>query len=55
MIWELLRNAFIHALMPSIDNQINLSSVNADDKKDERGLLKRIFGGKDKEEKKKKD
>jgi hypothetical protein len=58
MIWELLRNAFIQALMPSIDNQINLSSVTAVEEKDDRGLLKRIFGGKkdkdkDKEKKKK--
>lgn len=53
-IWEVLRNAFIQALMPSVDNQINISSV---DKKEEDhpNLLQRIFGkkkDKDKEEKK---
>ncbi|HKH62872.1 MAG TPA: DUF748 domain-containing protein [Flavitalea sp.] len=50
-IWELLRNAFIHALMPSIDHQINLRSIAEDEEKDDRGLLKRIFGKKDKDKK----
>ena len=52
-IWELLRNAFIQALMPSIDNQINLSSVGKDDS-DHKTLLQKVFGGgKDKKDKKK--
>lgn len=52
-IWELLRNAFIQALMPSIDNQINLSSVGKDDN-DHKTLLQKVFGGgKDKKDKKK--
>jgi hypothetical protein len=54
VIWELLRNAFIQALMPAIDHEINLSSVAADEGKDDRGLLKRIFGGKNDKEKDKK-
>jgi hypothetical protein len=49
-IWELLRNAFIHALMPSIDNQINISSLNTH-KDDHKGLFHKIFGGKDKDKK----
>ena len=51
-IWELLKNAFIHALMPSIDNEININSV--DTGKDEhKGLFHKIFGGKkDKDNKK---
>ncbi|MBC7829661.1 MAG: DUF748 domain-containing protein [Chitinophagaceae bacterium] len=55
MIWELLRNAFIQALMPSIDNQISLSSVATEKEKDDRGLLKRIFSGKKDKDKKDKD
>ncbi len=52
-IWELLRNAFIQALMPSIDNQINLSSVGKDDN-DHKTLLQKVFGGgKNKKDKKK--
>lgn len=43
-IWELLRNAFIQALMPSIDNQINLSSVGKD-VNDHKTLLQKVFGG----------
>jgi hypothetical protein len=53
-IWELLRNAFIQALMPAIDHEINLRSVAAEKDKDDRGLLKRIFGGKDDKDKEKK-
>lgn len=53
-IWELLKNAFIQALMPSIDNQISLSSVAVEGEKDQRGLLKRILGGKKEKDKKKK-
>ena len=54
-IWELLRNAFIQALMPSIDHQINLRSISEEEKKDDRGLLKRIFSGKKDNDKKGKD
>jgi len=51
-IWGILKNAFIRALIPSIDNQININSVGV--KEDEhKGLFHRIFGGKkDKDEKK---
>ena len=51
-IWELLRNAFIHALMPSIDNQININSVNTSTD-DHKTLLQKVFGGgKDKDKNK---
>jgi hypothetical protein len=41
---DLLRNAFIAALQPSIDNQINIASVNeAQSKEEEKGFLKKVF------------
>jgi hypothetical protein len=54
-IWELLRNAFIQALVPRIDNQISLRSVAEEKDKVDRGLLKRIFSGKKENGKKEKD
>ncbi len=54
-IWEVLRNAFIQALLPSVDNQINISSVDKDEGKDDRNLLQKIFGGGKKDDDKKKD
>lgn len=44
-IWTLLRNAFIQALIPSIDNQINLRSVEEEDKKNKRSFFQRLFKG----------
>ncbi|MCW3121195.1 MAG: hypothetical protein JWQ38_687 [Flavipsychrobacter sp.] len=54
-LWELLRNAFIQALMPSVDNEISIQTVeNADvDKPEKKGLLKRIFSSHKHEEDKK--
>jgi hypothetical protein len=50
-IWELLRNAFVQALTPSIDNEININSVkNA--KPDKRNFLQKIFFPEKKKEKK---
>jgi|SRR6185437_11338843 len=49
-VWELLRNAFIQALMPGIDNQINLNSVNKV-KPEKKSFLQKIFGGGNKEKK----
>ena len=47
IIGQLLRNAFIQALYPALENSINLHSV--DKKEDKQTLLERIFeGGKDK-------
>jgi len=48
-IFEVLRNAFIQALMPSVDNQININSVDQPEKKDDRNFIQRLFGKKDKD------
>lgn len=53
-VWEVLRNAFIQALIPSVDNQINLSSVDKEKEKDDRNLFQKIFSPGDKSEKPKK-
>lgn len=42
-VWEVLRNAFIQALMPSIDNEINLKSVDAVKPEEKRGFFQRLF------------
>jgi len=52
-VWELLRNAFIQALMPGIDNQIDLNSVNTV-KPEKKSFLQKIFGGGNKDKKGKK-
>ena len=55
-IWEVLRNAFVQALFPSVDNMISLNSVKAGVPQDKRNLLQRIFSSEKKktEDKKKK-
>jgi hypothetical protein len=51
-IYNVLENAFIQALQPSIDNEINIASV--DNKKDEKKtLLQKVFGKKDEPDAKK--
>lgn len=56
-ILQLLKNAFIEALMPSVDQQINIDSVDSDFKtkdmkeKEEKGFFKKIFGGEKKKDK----
>jgi hypothetical protein len=53
---DLLRNAFIAALQPSIDYQINLNSVDAQEEEDEKkGLLKKVFDNDDPSAEKKKE
>lgn len=52
-IFELLRNAFIRALVPSVDNQISLNSLKDVDKEDKRNLFQKIFHKKEKEQEKK--
>jgi len=49
-IWQLLKNAFIHALLPSIDNEISLQSVETlpTEPEKKQGFFKRLFGKKDK-------
>ncbi|PZF71274.1 DUF748 domain-containing protein [Taibaiella soli] len=54
-IFQLLRNAFIQALMPSIDNEINLQSVETKQPEDKRNFLQRLFGKKHKDKQKDKD
>jgi hypothetical protein len=57
-VWEtvvnVLENAFIRAIQPSIDNEINLASV--DSKKEEKkNFLEKIFGSKEEKEEKKEE
>jgi hypothetical protein len=52
-IANILGNAFIRALQPAIDNQINLASVNEVPEK--KNFLQKVFGKKDKTEKEEKN
>lgn len=52
-IATILQNAFVQAIQPSIDHEINLASVDGP-KEEKKGFLENIFDGKD-EKKKKKD
>lgn len=45
-VWEVLRNAFIQALIPRIDNEISLKSVVSAKEKDKKNLFQRIFNSK---------
>jgi hypothetical protein len=49
-----LRNAFVAALQPSIDHTINIGNVEAA-QPEKKTFLQKVFGKKDKDEKKKKD
>lgn len=49
-VMQILENAFINALQPSIDEQINLTTVDKE-QTEKKGLLEKVFGGK-KDEKK---
>ena len=42
-IWEVLRNAFVQALLPSVDNEININSVNSATPVDKRNEFQKIF------------
>lgn len=53
-ITSILQNAFIHALQPTIDNEININSVK-EDPKEKKTFLQKIFSGKDDKKDKKKD
>ena len=49
---DLLRNAFIHALTPAIDREINIVSPLIEEQKQEKvGFFKQVFGGKEKKSK----
>lgn len=52
-IMSILRNAFIQALYPSIDNQINLSSVKKVKPDEKKSFLQKIFGSGKKDDEKK--
>ncbi len=45
-IWQVLRNAFIQALLPSVDNEIDLKSVNTQKPEEKKNLFQRIFKSK---------
>ena len=53
-IFEVLRNAFIQALLPSIDHEININSVGKKQPEDKRNFLQKIFSPAPKNEVKKK-
>ncbi len=57
-LWEaiiqILQNAFIRALQPSIDQQINLATIDKQ-QQEKKGVLEKIFGGKEKKEETKKE
>lgn len=42
-IVEVLRNAFIQAIYPSIDNEIGIQSVNKVDSEEKKGIFKKLF------------
>jgi hypothetical protein len=42
-LWEVLRNAFIQALVPKIDYEINMNSVKTVKPEDKRNFLQKIF------------
>lgn len=49
-IWQVLRNAFIEALMPSVDNEINIQSVTTvEEEPEKKGFFRRRFSSKKKE------
>ncbi|MBI3882720.1 MAG: DUF748 domain-containing protein, partial [Sphingobacteriales bacterium] len=47
-VWELLRNAFIQALMPSVDNQINIGSVETAEPEKKKNFFQKLFSPKKK-------
>lgn len=52
-ITNILQNAFIHAIQPSIDNEISIASVK-EDKKEKKTFFQKIFSKDDKDKKEKK-
>lgn len=53
-VFELLRNAFIRALVPSVDNQISLNSLRDVEKEDNRNFIQKLFNKKEKDKEKEK-
>lgn len=54
-IVEIAQNAFVQALQPRIDQEINIATVDAQPKEEKKTFLQKIFGKKDKGEKKKEE
>lgn len=50
-IWQVLKNAFIKALMPAVDQQININSVDEEVTED-KNFFQKVFGGGKKKAKK---
>jgi len=42
-IWEVLRNAFVQALLPEVDNTITINSVNTATPVNKRNVSQKIF------------
>lgn len=53
-VFDLLRNAFIQALQPSIDYEINIRSVYSPPEKEKKGFFNKVFGKNNSGEEKKK-
>jgi hypothetical protein len=53
-VWEVLKNAFIEALLPSVDNEINIGSP-SEVSEEKKGFFERLFSGKDKKDKDEKE
>lgn len=51
---NILENAFIRAIQPSLDQEINIASVDSPEKEEKKSFLEKVFGGKDSDKKKKK-
>lgn len=51
---NVLENAFVQAIQPSIDNEINIATVDAAKSGEKKNFVEKVFGKKDKEEKKSK-
>lgn len=45
---QLLRNAFIQALVPALDQEVSINSVGEIEKKDDRGFFEKLFNSDDK-------
>jgi hypothetical protein len=52
-IWEVLRNAFIQALMPSVENAINLHSLKDQKKEEKKSFFQKLFSSEEKKDDKK--
>ncbi len=51
MIVNILQNAFIRAIQPSLDNEINITTVDSKKPEEKKNLIQRIFGKKEKKTK----